>query len=35
MEQAKNWYHSPEYAPALALRAKAARSKVLLVEGAA
>jgi uncharacterized protein (DUF1330 family) len=35
MDQARNWYHSPEYAPALALRAKAARSKVLLVEGAA
>ncbi len=35
MEQARKWYHSPEYAPALALRAKAARSKVLLVEGAA
>ena len=35
MDQARTWYHSPEYAPALALRAKAARSKVLLVEGAA
>jgi len=35
MAQAQKWYHSPEYAPALALRAKAARSKVLLVEGAA
>jgi uncharacterized protein (DUF1330 family) len=35
MDQARKWYHSPEYAPALALRAKAARSKVLLVEGAA
>ena len=34
MDQARKWYHSPEYAPALALRAKAARSKVLLVEGA-
>ena len=34
MEQAKKWYHSPEYAPALAIRLKAARSKVLLVEGA-
>jgi uncharacterized protein (DUF1330 family) len=34
MEQAKKWYHSPEYAPALALRTKAARSKVVLVEGA-
>jgi len=35
MDQAQKWYHSPEYAPALALRTKAALSKVLLVEGAA
>jgi len=35
MEQARKWYHSPEYAPALAIRTKAARSKVVLVEGAA
>jgi len=35
LEQARKWYVSPEYAPALALRLKAARSKVLLVEGAA
>jgi len=35
LDQARTWYHSPEYAPALALRLKAARSKVLLVEGAA
>ena len=35
MDQARKWYHSPEYAPALALRTRAARSKVLLVEGAA
>jgi uncharacterized protein (DUF1330 family) len=34
MDQASKWYASPEYAPALALRLKAARSKVLLVEGA-
>jgi len=34
MEQARRWYHSPEYAPALALRIRAARSKLLLVEGA-
>ena len=33
MDQAQKWYHSPEYAPALAIRLKAARSKVLLVEG--
>jgi uncharacterized protein (DUF1330 family) len=35
MDQARKWYHSPEYAPVLALRLKAARSKLLLVEGAA
>jgi uncharacterized protein (DUF1330 family) len=34
MEQARKWYASPEYAPALALRLKAARSRLLLVEGA-
>jgi len=34
MEQARQWYHSTDYAPALAMRLKAARSKVLLVEGA-
>lgn len=35
LEDARKWYASPEYAPALALRLKAARSKLLLVEGAA
>jgi uncharacterized protein (DUF1330 family) len=34
MDQARKWYLSPEYAPALAIRLKAARSKVVLVEGA-
>ena len=34
LEDARKWYASPEYAPALALRLKAARSKLLLVEGA-
>jgi len=34
MDQAKKRYHSPEYAPALALRIQAARSKLVLVEGA-
>jgi len=34
MEQARKWYHSPEYAPALALRHKAASAKLILVEGA-
>ena len=34
MERARAWYHSPEYAPALALRLKAANAKLILVEGA-
>jgi uncharacterized protein (DUF1330 family) len=34
MEKARAWYHSPEYAPALALRLKAANAKLILVEGA-
>lgn len=34
LEQARKWYHSPEYAPVLAIRHKAARSKLVLVEGA-
>ena len=34
MEQARKWYASPEYAPALALRLKAANAKLILVEGA-
>jgi uncharacterized protein (DUF1330 family) len=33
MEKARNWYHSPEYAPALALRLKCATAKLILVEG--
>lgn len=33
MDQARKWYASPEYAPALALRSKAARSRLVLVEG--
>jgi len=33
MEQARKWYHSPEYAPALAMRLKAANTKLILVEG--
>lgn len=33
MDQARKWYHSPEYAPALAIRTRAGRSKVILVEG--
>jgi len=34
MDQARKWYHSAEYAPPLALRLKAARSRLVLVEGA-
>ena len=34
VEQARKWYHSQEYAPALALRLKAARTKMVIVEGA-
>ncbi len=34
MEKARAWYHSPEYAPALAMRLKAANAKLILVEGA-
>jgi len=33
MEQARKWYASPEYAPALAIRTRAGKSKVILVEG--
>ena len=34
MEQARKWYQSPEYAPGLAIRTRAGKSKVILVEGA-
>lgn len=34
MEQAQKWYRSPEYAPLIALRQKASRGKLILVEGA-
>ncbi len=34
MEKARAWYGSPEYAPALAMRLKAANAKLILVEGA-
>jgi uncharacterized protein (DUF1330 family) len=33
MERARAWYDSKEYAPALAVRGKSARSKLILVEG--
>ncbi|MCH7491425.1 MAG: DUF1330 domain-containing protein [Gemmatimonadetes bacterium] len=32
--RAKEWYSSPEYAPALAIRLKAATSNTIIVEGA-
>ena len=34
LEQAQKWYRSPEYAPLIALRQKASRGKLILVEGA-
>ena len=33
MEQARKFYDSPEYAPALAIRKRAAKSRLLLAEG--
>lgn len=33
LEQARAFYDSPEYAPALAIRKRAAKSRLLLVEG--
>jgi len=33
MDRARQWYHSPEYAPALAMRLKAAHCKMVIVEG--
>lgn len=33
-DQARKWYHSPEYSAAAAIRHQAATSKVLIVEGA-
>lgn len=32
-EQAQKWYRSPEYAPLIALRQKASRGRIVLVEG--
>jgi uncharacterized protein (DUF1330 family) len=34
MDQARKWYHSSDYAPALAMRLRAAKSRAILVEGA-
>jgi uncharacterized protein (DUF1330 family) len=33
MARAREWYHSAEYAPALAMRLKAAKSRVIFAEG--
>ncbi|MGE5129162.1 MAG: DUF1330 domain-containing protein [Sphingomonadaceae bacterium] len=33
MEQARKFYDSPDYAPALAIRKKASRSRLILAEG--
>ena len=33
LEQARNWYRSTEYAPLIALRQRASRGKLILVEG--
>lgn len=33
MARAKEWYHSPEYSAALAIRLKAANAKFVLAEG--
>jgi uncharacterized protein (DUF1330 family) len=35
MEQARKFYDSPEYAPALAIRKAASRSRLILAEGLA
>jgi uncharacterized protein (DUF1330 family) len=34
VEAAERWYHSPDYAEALAMRKKAAVSRLFIVEGA-
>ena len=33
MARAREWYHSADYAPALAMRLKAAKSRMIIVEG--
>ena len=33
MDRAREWYHSADYAPALAMRLKAAKSRMIIVEG--
>ena len=34
MQQLRTWYHSPEYAPALAIRPDALERRLLFVDGA-
>jgi len=34
IDQAQKWYRSPEYAPLIAMRKKASRGRLILVEGA-
>ncbi len=34
MDQARRWYQSPEYAPLLAIRHRAAKARIIFVEGA-
>jgi uncharacterized protein (DUF1330 family) len=33
LEQAQKWYRSPEYAPLIALRQRASRGRLILLEG--
>jgi uncharacterized protein (DUF1330 family) len=33
LDQARKWYSSPEYAPLIALRQRASRGRLILVEG--
>ena len=33
MERARSWYASPEYAPALAIRQRCAKTRMIFVEG--
>jgi uncharacterized protein (DUF1330 family) len=33
INRAREWYHSAEYAPALAMRLKCAKTRLILVEG--
>jgi uncharacterized protein (DUF1330 family) len=33
VEQARRWYHSPEYAPLIELRQRASKSRLTLLEG--